>query len=291
MRTPVACAALLVIVFVSAVALAADQFLDSTGVRIRYVDQGAGEPIVLIHGRGGDIGTWATSGVLENLAKDHRVIALDLRGHGKSSRPHDPNQYGREMGLDIVRLLDHLALRRAHVVGYSLGANIVAQLLTTHPDRFLTATLVASAGRFAWTTQDELLFEQEASETERDGVSRTAILRLAPRNAPKPTDEEIKRRSEAALANPDLDRHAIAALLRSFRDQRIAPDEAAAVRVPTLGIAGSADPLLVSLEDLKKLRPGLKLIVVDGATHSGDRGIVRRAEFVAAIRDFVAARR
>jgi pimeloyl-ACP methyl ester carboxylesterase len=285
------CVALLSIALLPNTGFAQDRFFDSSGVQIRYVEQGAGESIVFVHGRGGEIVTWVTSGVLENFTKDYHVIALDLRGHGRSGKPHAPKQYGREMGLDIIRLLDHLGVQQAHIVGYSLGANIAAQLLATHPDRFVTATLAASAGRFSWTAEDDKMFEQEASEIERDGVSRSAILRLAPPNEPQPTEAEIKRRSEAALANPSVDRHAIAAFLRSFREQVITPGEAAAVRVPTLGIVGSADPLHASLQELKKLRPALKLVVVEGATHSGERGIIRRPEFVTAIRELLAAGR
>jgi pimeloyl-ACP methyl ester carboxylesterase len=118
---------------------AQDNFFDSNGVRIRYVDRGAGEPVVLIHGGGSTLESWVDSGVLPNLAKDYRVIALDARGFGKSGKPHDVKAYGPEMGLDVIRLLDHLGIQRAHVVGYSMGAHITAQLLTTHPQRFLTA--------------------------------------------------------------------------------------------------------------------------------------------------------
>jgi pimeloyl-ACP methyl ester carboxylesterase len=217
------------------------------------------------------------------------VVALDCRGHGKSGKPHDAKQYGPEMGLDIVRLLDHLGIARAHVVGYSMGANIVAQLLTTHANRFLTATLGGSAGRFSWTAKDEDLFEQEAAETERLGFSPSLQLRTAPPNTPKLTDEEITRRSAVALADTSKDRHAVAALIRSFRDQVITVAQAGVVSVPTMGIAGSADPQRSDIEDLKKLRPALRLVVVDGATHYGDRGVRSRPEFVSAIRDFISS--
>lgn len=238
-----------------------DRYFNANGMRLRYTEQGVGEPILLLHGRGGNISTWVTSGVVENLAKDHRVIALDFRGHGKSDKPHDPKQYGSEMALDIVRLLDHLGIERAHIVGYSLSANIVAQLLTTHPNRFTTATLVASAGRLVWTAEEELMFEKQASEIERE------------------------------VATSSYDPRAIAAMLRSFGQQAISPAQAAAVRVPTLGIVGSDDPFLPSMEELRRLRPGLKLVVVEGATHGGERGIVRRAELVSSLREFIAARR
>src|SRR5687768_5133960 len=86
-----------------------DQFFDSNGVRIRYVEQGQGEPVVLVHGFGNTIeGGWMEPGVFQNVAKSYRVIAFDLRGHGKSGKPHDPAAYGRELPLDIIRLLDHL---------------------------------------------------------------------------------------------------------------------------------------------------------------------------------------
>jgi pimeloyl-ACP methyl ester carboxylesterase len=283
--------AILSVVLMPAPALAQDKYFDSSGVEIHYVEQGVGETIVLVHGRGGTLEDWVDSGVLANLAKSYRVISIDLRGHGRSSKPHDPKQYGPEMGLDIVRLLDHLRIARAHVVGYSLGANIVSQLLTSHPDRFLTATLGGSAGRFRWTAENDQSSEQEAAETEQLGFSPSTVLRVAPPGTPKLTEEEIKQRSAVALANVNRDRRAVAALIRSFRDQVITPAQITAVTVPTLGIVGSADPLLLDLQDLKRLRPALELVVIDGASHSGERDARRRPQFVAAIREFITAHR
>jgi len=268
---------------------AQDKFFDSNGVQIRYVDQGSGEPIILIHGLNNTVETWAVPGILANLAKDYRVVAFDMRGHGKSGKPHDPRQYGREMGLDIIRLLDHLSIRRAHVVGYSLGAIVTAQVLTLHPDRFLTATLVAGSPRLEWTQDLARDAEQEASERERECVSRTLMFRLAPLDAPKPSEEAIKVASDACFANPDVDRFAIAALIRSRSDQVIAPVLASTVKVPTLAIVGNQDTFLTSLQALKELRPNLKLIVIDGATHSGPRGILTRGELTGSVREFISA--
>src|SRR3712207_504342 len=107
---------------------AQDQFFDSNGMRIRYVEQGSGPPVVLIHGFSGSLDTgWVETGVLPKLAADYRVIALDCRGHGQSDKPHDPKSYGRQMSEDVVRLLDHLNISRAHIVGHSMGAGIVAK--------------------------------------------------------------------------------------------------------------------------------------------------------------------
>src|SRR5215471_12978336 len=94
-----------------------DKFFNSNGVRIRYVEQGTGETVVLVHGLGATADNWINSKVFQQLAKDYRVIALDCRGHGKSDKPHEPKQYGQEMALDVVRLLDYLKIKQAHIVG------------------------------------------------------------------------------------------------------------------------------------------------------------------------------
>src|SRR5688500_17798103 len=115
---------------------------DSDGVRISFIERGTGEPVVLVHSYGGDLRSeWIATGVLEPLAQSYRVIAFDMRGHGESDKPHDPKAYGAETAWDIVRLLDHLGIDKAHIVGYSGGAHSVAQLLTLAPQRFITATL------------------------------------------------------------------------------------------------------------------------------------------------------
>src|SRR5215510_1197064 len=143
-----------VLLFLAAGVSAQDHFFDSNGVRIRYVERGAGEPVLLIHGYTRNLDTnWIDTCVLENLARDHRVIAFDLRGHGNSGKPHEPAAYGGQMVQDAIRLLDHLKIQRAHFVGYSLGAIITAKLLTTNADRFLTATLGGHAGYRNWKPQ------------------------------------------------------------------------------------------------------------------------------------------
>jgi pimeloyl-ACP methyl ester carboxylesterase len=110
---------------------------------------------------------------------------------------------------------------------------------------------------------------------------------LAPANA-QPSDERIQQLSAAALADTSRDRFAIAALTRARRLQAITPEQVKAMTVPTLGVAGSLDPNLASLRELQKLRPSMKLVVVDGAAHGGDKGVLLRPELVAALREFIA---
>ena len=129
-----------------------DRFFDSGGVKIRYVDQGKGDAIVLVHGYTGNLERhWVAPGIFGDLVKDNRVVALDCRGHGKSGKPDDPASYGAEMGQDIVRLLDHLKIARAHLVGYSLGAIIAGQVLTTDEKRFQTVTFIGHYPVRKWT--------------------------------------------------------------------------------------------------------------------------------------------
>ena len=118
-------------------AVAADDVFDSNGVKIRYVTAGKGEPIVFLHGWMSDSSMW---GRLDTnpAAKEYQLIAVDLRGHGKSDKPHEPEKYGPEMAEDVVRLLDHLKLPKAHLVGYSMGAIVAGKVAATHPDRVLS---------------------------------------------------------------------------------------------------------------------------------------------------------
>jgi pimeloyl-ACP methyl ester carboxylesterase len=266
---------------------APEQSFVSNGVRIHFATKGSGMPIVLIHGRGESLDSWMANGVFQELAKDHHVIALDCRAHGTSGRPHDPAQYGREMALDVVRLLDHLQIFQAHVIGYSMGAMIASQLITLHPDRFVSAVLGGGAGRLQWTGEDEKFYEQAAHEAEQYGFSPSISLRIAPPGTPPMTAEEIAKRSAIELAKPGADGKALAAMTRSFRDQVITPAQAAAVRLPTLGIAGAEDPMVNELKKLQGYRPSMPLIVIEGATHGGTRDVRKRPEFVAAVRKFI----
>jgi pimeloyl-ACP methyl ester carboxylesterase len=270
-----------------AIAQTTDKSFNSNGVQIRYVEQGAGEPILLIHGYTRSIETnWLETGVFQDLAKDHRVIAFDLRGHGKSGKPTDPAAYGSDMVQDAIRILDHLGIRRAHVVGYSLGAIITAKLLTTNPDRFLTATLGGHAGYRNWKPEYDRNVEARATELEQADVPfRGLVVAMTPSDEPRRTEEQIRALSAGLAAVNDV--KALAAYNRAgTRALNSTDSEVVAIKVPILGIIGSLDNV-ASMNQLKGILPSLKLVVIDGATHVGDRGAARRPEFVKAIRDFI----
>jgi len=121
-----------------------DTTFTSAGVPIHYLESGSGPPVILIHGWSADLHMW--DDIRARLAAKYEVVALDCRGHGRSGKPHEPSAYGIEMVNDVVRLLDHLAIKQANVVGYSMGGSIALKMLETHPERLLSVVSGASEG-------------------------------------------------------------------------------------------------------------------------------------------------
>jgi pimeloyl-ACP methyl ester carboxylesterase len=115
---------------------------DNGSVEIAYLDEGEGEPIVLVHGFASNKEVnWVAPGWVETLTRaGRRAIALDNRGHGASCKLYNPADYDRDkMAEDVRALLDHLGIERADVMGYSMGARITANLALAHPKRMRSA--------------------------------------------------------------------------------------------------------------------------------------------------------
>ena len=226
------------------------------------------------------------TGVLPDLARDHREVALDLRGHGASDKPHQPRAYD-EIGLDVIRLLDHLGIERAHVVGYSLGGIIAVKLLTTHPQRFSSAVIGGAAYRRARGEDADRASDAAAEEIEA-GIYRALIVSTAPSDEPPPDQAFILHRSREISMSSDVKAHG--ALMRSRRALLVGDAEVAAIRVPALAVVGSADPALPRVLAMQKRWPALEVLVVQGAAHPTvhERGLPRHPEFLAAIRRRIA---
>lgn len=134
-------ASALALVIVALPAARADEF-DSAGVRVHYEVQGSGDAVILIHGLHASARiNWGAPGIIDDLAQSYRVIALDCRGHGQSDKPTAEGAYGVQMVEDVVRLMNHLHLRTAHIVGYSMGGMIALKLVVLHLDRVRSVTL------------------------------------------------------------------------------------------------------------------------------------------------------
>jgi pimeloyl-ACP methyl ester carboxylesterase len=243
---------------------AEDGYFESDGVKIHYTVQGEGEPVLLIHGYTANIEfQWAVPGVIKSLAQHYRVIALDNRGHGKSGKPHDPKKYGDQMAEDAVRLLDHLKIKQAHVVGYSMGAMITLKLLATHPDRLRSAVLGGSGG--LREGGDLSFFDKMADSLDRGEGLKLLIEGLTPPGRPKPSEEELTAINAMLVGTNDV--KALAAVARSFKGLAVADEKIKSIRVPTLAIVGSDDPLKPSIDALKELLPNLQVVVVENTDH------------------------
>jgi pimeloyl-ACP methyl ester carboxylesterase len=262
-------------------------YFDSNGVKIHYVVRGKedGEPVLLIHGFTVNIEMqWGP--VLKALAKDYKVIALDCRGHGGSEKPHDPAKYGLEMTKDAVRLLDHLKIDKAHVVGYSMGGSIALQVAARYPERVRTATLggmgLPQPGR-------QKFMEALADSLEQGKGFGPLVLALTPKDQPRPSAEQIKAIDAMLLARNDV--KALAAVIRgNITDKGLALSDAQVkgIKVPMLALIGEADPLREGVDELKKRLPGVKVVVIDKADHVTAFG---REEFVRGLKEFLDAHR
>jgi pimeloyl-ACP methyl ester carboxylesterase len=107
--------------------------IELEGIPIHYQSDGAGPDVVLLHGLCGDLAFWHPA-LVSGLARDHRVTRLDLRGHGYSGRPAS-GYTTRDMAADLARLLDHLGIDRATVVGHSFGGAVALQFAALEPER------------------------------------------------------------------------------------------------------------------------------------------------------------
>jgi pimeloyl-ACP methyl ester carboxylesterase len=246
-------------------ATAPDEFFDSNGVEIHYRVWGKGDPIVLIHGFTASIDSnWVEPGIVDKLDDDFKVIALDLRGHGKSDKPHDPAAYGAEMAEDVVRLLDHLKIEKAHVVGYSLGGFTTLKLLTLHPERFLSATL----GGAGWRPPGEDGGIPGLAESLEGGNGIAPLMiALTPTGQPTPSPEQIEMVNQMLMATNDP--LALAAVIRGMGSLTVPEEAARKIEVPILAVVGEVDPLRAGVEELDRLlpEPEVEVVVLPGKDH------------------------
>ena len=244
----------------SGLTFAADaHHFDSDGVKIRYFSDGQGDALVLIHGFSGSADTaWIRPGVFDALADSgFRVIALDNRGHGGSDKPHEPDAYGVNMAEDVRRLLDHLDLERAHVVGYSMGAKIANTFRSRHPQRVITLTL----GGYGWPWRGQAVTLEE---------SRESLMQRAP------------------MPGNDID--ALAAYRVVSNDLVPSEDELQGNRIPTLSIVGTEDTVVMrggdNVATLRETMANIEAVDMPG-THAGPDGVLYKSEFAEAVIAFI----
>jgi pimeloyl-ACP methyl ester carboxylesterase len=249
---------------------------DVDGLRLRYLDEGSGTAVVLVHGFGSSIEhNWVRPGIVERLTEaGYRVLALDVRGHGGSEKPHDPTRYGEAEVLDILRLLDHVGVERAHLVGYSRGAMLAHHALDRFPERFITVTLGGYGSRGDGSGPIEALPRDLVADSLEAGSLGPIIRALTPPGEP-PSSRLVAVANGVISATNDM--HALAAAFRA-EPRPIPPARLRANPRPTLVLVGELDPFLEDAAAMAKLMAGARLQVVPGAAHRDAPGTPDFAE-------------
>lgn len=241
-------------------------------VEIAFLDEGEGEPIVLIHGFASNKEVnWVYPGWVTTLRRaGRRVIALDNRGHGESSKLYDPAAYHSAiMAEDARALLDHLGLGRADVMGYSMGARNTAFLAVEHPECVRSAVFGGLGVGLIEGVGDP---ERIARALEAPSLAEVS----------DPTGHMFRAFAEKTRS----DLRSLAACIRGAR-QTLSPGDVSRIDVPVLVAVGSIDTVAGSPDALAALIPDAQALVIPGRDHMlavGDR------VFKAAVVDFLARR-
>ena len=243
---------------------------DSAGVDIAFLDTGAStekSPVLLIHGFASNVETnWVNTGWVDFLSKaGYRVVALDNRGHGQSQKLYELTDYGAPlMAEDARRLLDHLGIGRAHVIGYSMGARIAAFLALAHPDRV-----------------DHVVFGGLGINMVRGLAGTGPIARALEAESIEDVTNPTARTFRLFAEQTKSDLKALAACIRSARAP-ITAEMVSELAAPVLVAVGETDVIGGSAADLAKLISGARGFTIPGRDHNravGDKSF--KAEVLA----------
>jgi pimeloyl-ACP methyl ester carboxylesterase len=228
------------------------KFFDSDNVRIAYRDEGFGDPILFIHGFASNVtANWANTGWIEALKRaDYRVIAMDVRGHGQSEKLYDSERYTLPILMeDARRLLDHLVIQQADIMGYSMGARITAFLAFTHPERVRS---VIFGGMGINMVRGLGGVGPIAAALEADSIDEV-------KNA-------VARSFRIFAEQTKSDLRALAACIRSART-KISAEALAAMRCPVLVAVGSEDVIAGNGQELAALIPRAAVFEIKKRDH------------------------
>ena len=219
-------------------------FTTTDGVKIHYLTHGnSGSWVVLVHGYSDSAQRmWFNTGIAPEIAKHHRVVAIDNRNHGQSDKP-TPGGSGRAQ--DVIELMDHLKIARAHIHGYSMGGGITGQLLGLIPDRFITAGFGGS------------------------GMSETNATYRAEAEA---MDDALPKATGADAAGMDRFRARVAAARPAGSPAAAAPPPAppvdlAKLTIPILAVNGSFDNPYRKTHRLWREVQTFQNVILPGKTH------------------------
>ncbi len=238
------------------------QSFSSDGIEIAYLDEGAGAPVLLIHGFSSNAQVnWLHTGWIAALVESgRRVVALDNRGHGASQKIHDPAAYAAGiMAGDSARLLGHLGLRAVDVIGYSMGARITAFLTLDHQDLVRRAVFGGLGINMVRGTGDPQVV---IDALEAPGLGAVA----------DPRGRMFRKFADSIGA----DLPSLAACMKGPRPP-ITPERLSTIGRPVLVAAGTDDEVAGSPAELAALIPGARVLPIEGRDHMkavGDKSFI-----------------
>jgi len=221
-------------------------------VEIAYLDEGEGDPILLVHGFASTSNVnWVYPAWVSELRKNgRRVIALDNRGHGNSGKLYDVEAYHiPTMAGDVTALMDHLEIARADVMGYSLGARMTAWLALSQPQRLRSAIL----GGIGMALIDG------------GGPGENVAAALEAPSLDDVTDP-VGRTFRAFADQTRSDRRALAACLRGSRGL-MTKEQVAGIAMPVLIAVGTSDEIAGSAQALGTVIAGAQVLDIPNRDH------------------------
>lgn len=248
--------------------------VDAGGVRLHVATQGhGGVPLVLLHGFTGSSATW--DGLTPTWAKERRVLALDLLGHGRSDAPADVTPYAMEACVaQVLAAATKLGVREADWLGYSLGGRVALALALAAPDRVRRLVLESASPGIA--APEERAKRRAADEALADRIAKEGMERFVDAWMDQPLFASLRRLGPAWWARERARRLGgspvgLANSLRALGQGAQEPlwNRLAEIRAPTLLVSGSLDTKYAAIMDrMAAAMPHARRAVVPDAGHA-----------------------
>jgi pimeloyl-ACP methyl ester carboxylesterase len=276
------------------------------GVAINYLSAGRGPDVVLIHGLGANLAFWYLT-VLPALVSDFRVTLYDLRGHGRSEMP--ANGYSTPyLAFDLYALLDHIGIETAHLVGHSFGGEIALHFAVLYPDRVASLTLADVRIRSLqpslrlddWAegpTVRNLLDVHGVQVEDNDAEAGHALLTEFARSAASGIGPVAREpgafvpftgggQGAKRAARQWLRLHEMTTAQQEIKAAGVTAKQLTGLRTSVLAIYGQQSRCLPSLQELRRILPGTRVVTVPGSGHF--HPVEMPQIFTATLREFLA---
>jgi pimeloyl-ACP methyl ester carboxylesterase len=235
---------------------------DINGQRINYETVGSGTPVVLITGFGGDISFW--NNLIPLMPDNYKLIMIDNRGAGKTV--YSGRFTTEDMTNDVLSLMDHLSVFKAHIVGWSMGGCMAKELSLAHPERVISLTLISAYMKRP--ARSSFMMNAMVRAVKEGASIETLFMILQGLCFPEPVFQKREEKGTSGVKRPT-------AAIDGIEDQMRTVDaydnrkRISGIKVPTLSIHGLSD-IMVPPEigdEIASLISGCKIFRVPGAGH------------------------